>query len=75
MDRKAHGLTEAERVVLRDLGRVWDGLAALDNHHPSDLPEAAQAVHVIQMIVAYRVARRVDPEDWWQPLDEDHQKR
>lgn len=60
-------LTDAEARVLDCLASAWDGWAALGDKHPDDDGEFRRAIHAAQHMIAYRVARRVDPDDWWQP--------
>ena len=61
------GLTEAERAILDSLADAWNGFVRLGNDHPDDLTEFRQAIHSAQNLIAFRVARRVDPEVWALP--------
>lgn len=57
-------LTPAEKAVMLSLGRAWTEFQRLDDRHPSDDGEFVTALHTLQCLIAFRVARRVDP-DWW----------
>lgn len=56
--------TEAEKLVLAHLGIAWDAFLKLDDKHPDDLLEFRMAIHQAQALIAWRVARLVDPETW-----------
>jgi hypothetical protein len=57
-------LTAAERRVLDALVLAWEQFIQLGDPHPDDRDEFKRAIHAAQNIVAFRVARRVDPEAW-----------
>jgi hypothetical protein len=59
------GLTVDERAVLSSLVSAWETWRKLDDKHPDDDAEFRHSLHALQMLIAYRVARRVDPDDWW----------
>lgn len=61
------GLTDAEKVCLAKLVEALKLFGDLPDHHPSDMQEMTLHLHAIQNLIAFRVARRVDPEEWWQP--------
>jgi hypothetical protein len=56
--------TPEEKEVLGHLAQAWSRFIAMGNKHPSDVAEFSTALHVQQMIIAWRVARRADPETW-----------
>ncbi len=58
------GLTEAERSVLERLAAAWMAFRELPAQHPDDNDEFRYSIHALQNIIAWRVARRVNPEDW-----------
>lgn len=53
-----------EKEVLAHLSRAWEEFLALPNKHPDDLDEFRHPLHQLQMIIAWRVARRADPDTW-----------
>lgn len=53
-----------EKEVLAHLARAWAEFLALPNKHPDDLTEYRDAYHRIQTLIAWRVARRADPDTW-----------
>jgi hypothetical protein len=57
-------LTPDERAVLAALADAWNRFIDLPLAHPDDRDEFRAAIHAAQNIVAYRVARRVDPDVW-----------
>jgi hypothetical protein len=61
----APNLTPDERKVIELLAKAWDAYVAMKDKHPCDNAEFCQAIHVCQNLIAYRVARRVDPGDWY----------
>lgn len=60
--------TEAERRVLHaavDLAQAYNALQREEGvSHPSHGQDVADAVHVVQRVIAVRLAKRVDPEAW-----------
>lgn len=58
------GLTHGERRVLTLLADAWNEFLAIGVIHPDDATEFRQAIHCCQNIMAWRVARRVDPDAW-----------
>lgn len=56
--------SEAEKEInshLLEALRLWKELPHL---HPSDMTELVLHIHAIQNMIAWRVARRADPETW-----------
>jgi hypothetical protein len=56
-----------ERVVLDHLAAAWNAFVELNGNdpgHPDDPIEFKDGIHRCQMIIAHRVAVRVDPETW-----------
>lgn len=51
-----------EMKILARISEAWEIWLKLPNKHPDDLDEFRYAAHQIQMLVAYRVARRAVPE-------------
>jgi hypothetical protein len=62
-------ITENERRVLGYLTQASHEFYALPGHHPSAVPEWTSAIHRLQDLIAFRVASRVDPDQWWQSPD------
>lgn len=59
------GMTSQEKVAMSHLEDFWNAYLALPNVGGSETTETVcDAVHVIQGILAIRVARRVNPEIW-----------
>jgi hypothetical protein len=54
----------AERQCLNHLAEAWRVWVSLEDKHPSDLEEFAFHIHALQNLIAWRVARAVDPETW-----------
>jgi hypothetical protein len=69
--------TEAERKVVDAAVTMWNAFAELERtegvSHPSHRRDVADAAHVVQRVVAMRLARRVDPETW--PTKGEHDGR
>ncbi len=59
------GVTPGERKVLELLAEALEQFASLDGGWADDNVEFRQALRAAQNVVAYRVARRVDPDGWW----------
>jgi hypothetical protein len=60
---KTIGLLSDELTVLDLLVAAWHAYLKLPDNE-SDLQDVRAAVHAIQRIVAYRVAKRVNPDYW-----------
>jgi hypothetical protein len=58
------GITPEERSVIVALAAAWNRFIALPVLHTDDNREFRSAIHAAQNIVAYRVARRVNPDVW-----------
>lgn len=59
--------TDREKQVLELLAEAFNQffrLNSLEPGHPDDLTEFKDGIHRCQMIVAWRLARRTDPETW-----------
>lgn len=56
--------TEAEKRVIQHLVNAWNEFRSLDEKHPDDMDEFRYSIHALQNIIAWRVARRADPETW-----------
>jgi hypothetical protein len=61
------GLEEEELQILNSLADAWNRFVALAKKHPDDNDEFRRAIHQAQQLVALRVARRVNPQVWYQP--------
>lgn len=63
-----HRHTVLERQVIaatRELAQAYARLESVEGRdHPSHGRDVADAVHVVQRIVAMRLARRVAPGEW-----------
>ena len=57
-------LTHDEREVINHLADAWNAFIELPRMKESDMGEFKQAIHGAQLLIAARVARRVDPDVW-----------
>lgn len=64
---KQTGLTDEEKHVLMLSAELWNEFVKLPDAHPSDHIEMQIKIHGIQEMIALRVARRIDPDVWYQP--------
>jgi hypothetical protein len=64
-------ITAQEQMILSLTADAWGLWLELPDKHPDDLDEFRYAVHQIQMLVAYRVARRAAPEVFGSPATEE----
>ncbi len=67
MLRNDHQLTPGEKKVIDHLNLARIAFGSLTGQHPSDQHEFDGAMHLIQGLIACRVAGRVDPDQWWTP--------
>lgn len=51
-----------EREILRYTSDIWNRFNRVDQTHPSDLEDMANAIHDIQKIISVRMARRKNPK-------------
>lgn len=51
-----------EIEILEHLAAAWSLWLDLPDRHPDDLEEFRRGLHALQMLVAYRVACRAQPE-------------
>lgn len=59
------GMTSKEKEVMNHLVDFWNAYLALPNINGVDSSrEVCDALHIIQGIMAMRVARRANPEIW-----------
>jgi hypothetical protein len=56
-----------ERKVLALLAAAWEEWLKIGEKHPDDDEEFHRAIYTAQHVVAFRVARRADPDVWWSP--------
>lgn len=61
---KESGLTESEQKVADGILKVYSDYQILDFQHPDELHDVAEAVHIIQDLLACRIARREFPNYW-----------
>ncbi len=54
----------AEKIISDHLAAVVRLWGELPDKHPSDMTELVLHIHAIQNMLAWRVARRADPETW-----------
>lgn len=59
-----NGLTIGERECLNSLAEAWNIFNRLGEKHHDDNAEFRHAIHALQCLIAWRVARRVNPEVW-----------
>ncbi len=57
-------LNPAERRVLSLLAEAWNMFLMMPTIHPDEQLEFKLAIHNAQLLIARRVARRVDPDRW-----------
>lgn len=56
-------LTPAEKLLVEELGLIWNRFLALPNEHPNEQPEFCQAIHLCQNMILARPGRReINPE-------------
>ena len=58
------GLIDEEQKVMDKLMECYSSYLDLEYQHPDDLTEFGYAVHLIQGLLAMRVARRAYPNGW-----------
>lgn len=56
--------TDAEKHIIDLTRELFLEFRKLNNHHPSEIHDVANAIHRIQDIIAMRLARRVEPTIW-----------
>ncbi len=57
-------MTEEERLLLNRMGGIWNEWTMLPDRLGSDDNDMCYHIHAMQAIIALRIARRVDPNDW-----------
>ena len=57
-------IAQEEREILDLLASAWNRFVELTDKHPSDCEEFRLAIHAAQNLIAFRIARRADPEVW-----------
>lgn len=55
---------EKEDRILKMTADIWSEFKDLEQTHPSDMEDLADAIHDIQKIIAVRLARRIKPEQF-----------
>jgi hypothetical protein len=55
---------EIEDAILGKTAEIWNMFIALEQTHPSDINDLADAIHDIQKILSVRIARRVKPNQF-----------
>jgi len=60
-------LTVQEQEILKKLVEAFSLFTNLENRSDADNKEFVDAVHRAQQLIALRVARRINPEVWYQP--------
>ena len=53
-----------ERKVSYHLRQAWNEFLKLERQHPDEQDEFRHGIHHLQGLLAMRVARRTEPEDW-----------
>ena len=61
---KITGLTNQEKIVMDKICDGYNEFLKLEKQHPSEQPDFASAIHLIQNILAMRIVRRNYPEYW-----------
>lgn len=64
MSNTDNRMTDEEFAVLDLLSSAWNKYLALPKVHDDDQADFRRAINAAQNIIAYRVARRVDPAIW-----------
>jgi hypothetical protein len=57
-------ITKQEKEVLNHLCEAFNKFKKLPVAHPDDMSEFIDGIHKAQNIIAFRVARRVNPKVW-----------
>lgn len=57
-------LTDQEKEVLNKLSDAWNAYCSLDNERENHKDEFHYGIHTLQRIIAFRVAKRIDPDFW-----------
>lgn len=57
-------LTFEEQKVMGSLVDAWNEFRKLPTQHPSEIDEFCEGIHRCQNLLAMRVARRADPENF-----------
>jgi len=60
-------IISTESSIHENLVDIWEKFKSLPEDHPSDQKDFANAIHQCQRILATRVARRIDPQRWYNP--------
>jgi len=55
---------EKEDKIIKMTADIWNEFKTLEQTHPSDMEDLADAIHDIQKIIAVRLARRIKPEQF-----------
>lgn len=63
--RKASGLTRDEEAIMAHLVYAWELYRRLEERKPGEHSEVADAMHVVQRLLAMRAVARLFP-DYWQ---------
>lgn len=54
--------TDTEQEILNLTAQCWNKFIKLEQTHPSDIDDFANAIHDLQKIIALRMCRRSNPE-------------
>lgn len=57
-------MTDEEQEVMNHLKGAIHGLKRLEEQHPDERRDFADGIHKCQSVIALRVARRAEPENW-----------
>jgi hypothetical protein len=59
---EANEIEQQERKVLKLTAECWNEFIKLESTHPSDTNDFADGIHILQRILAMRMARRDHPD-------------
>lgn len=60
------GLTAGETKVLDNLAAAWNAFVTLPEKDQDRIDEFRHAIRSAQYLIAFRVAKRIDPWAWWE---------
>lgn len=61
------GLTKEETEIIDHLAQAYNLFIKLQTKHPCDNEEFMHGIHQCQQKIGMRVARRINPDVWFQP--------
>lgn len=61
-NERYYGVESIEKEIIKMSAELFDKFQDLEQTHPSDINDIAEAVHDIQKVIAVRMARRAKPD-------------